>query len=67
MEQIPAVEFIGVGGITKENIKDYYKAGCFAFAIGFDLIPKQADESTLPQIAKSAKEYLSIMKELCVS
>ncbi|MGE5581019.1 MAG: bifunctional 4-hydroxy-2-oxoglutarate aldolase/2-dehydro-3-deoxy-phosphogluconate aldolase [Bacillota bacterium] len=60
----PAAEFIGVGGITKENIRDYYKAGCFAFAIGSDLIPKRADESTLPQIAKSAKEYLSIMREL---
>lgn len=60
----PAVEFIGVGGITKENIRDYYKAGCFSFAIGSDLIPKRADESALPRIEKSAKEYLTIMKEL---
>lgn len=61
----PAVEFIGVGGITKENIRDYYKVGCFSFAIGSDLIPKLADESMLPRIEKSAREYLSIMKELC--
>jgi 2-dehydro-3-deoxyphosphogluconate aldolase/(4S)-4-hydroxy-2-oxoglutarate aldolase len=60
----PAAEFVGVGGINKENIRDYYKAGCFSFAIGSDLIPKLADESVLSRIEKSAKEYLSIMKEL---
>jgi len=61
----PTVELIGVGGITKDNIRDYYKAGCFAFAIGSDLIPKKADESMLAQIEKSAQKYVSIMKELC--
>lgn len=60
----PAVEFIGVGGIRKDNIRDYYKAGCFSFAIGSDLIPKMADESMLIQIKRSAKKYLSTMKEL---
>ncbi len=60
----PAAEFVGVGGINKENIRDYYKAGCFSFAIGSDLIPKLADESALPRIEKSAQEYVSIMKEL---
>lgn len=60
----PAVEFIGVGGIDTEKISTYYHAGCFAFAIGSDLIPRQADKSALPQIEKRAKEYLSVMSAL---
>ncbi|NLC53215.1 MAG: bifunctional 4-hydroxy-2-oxoglutarate aldolase/2-dehydro-3-deoxy-phosphogluconate aldolase [Firmicutes bacterium] len=61
----PTVEFIGVGGVDTETIGTYYHAGCFAFAIGADLIPRQADLSVLPQIEKKAKEYLAVMKSLC--
>lgn len=61
----PAVEFIGVGGIDTENISTYYRAGCFSFAIGSNLIPRQADKSDLPQIEKRAQEYLSVMEALC--
>lgn len=62
----PDVEFIGVGGVSKDNIREYYNAGCFSFAIGSDIIPRGSFEfeSSLIQIEKSAREYISIIREL---
>ena len=52
-----------VGGLGKDNIRDYY-SWLFFFYDWIDLIPKMADESMLIQIKVSAKIFLSTMKEL---
>ncbi len=60
----PRAEFIGVGGVSVENIADYYHRGCRFFGLGSDLIPRGADPSMKAAIATRAKAYLAAMAEL---
>ncbi|WP_284140807.1 MULTISPECIES: bifunctional 4-hydroxy-2-oxoglutarate aldolase/2-dehydro-3-deoxy-phosphogluconate aldolase [unclassified Virgibacillus] len=53
----PDMKFMAVGGVTKENIIDFKKAGYSAFAIGSDLVPREATESDLQKIKENANTF----------
>lgn len=59
----PNIEFMAVGGVNKNNIRDLKQAGFSYFAIGSNLVPKDATKKDLNSIAASAKEYINILKE----
>ncbi|MBE0068758.1 bifunctional 4-hydroxy-2-oxoglutarate aldolase/2-dehydro-3-deoxy-phosphogluconate aldolase [Thermoanaerobacterium thermosaccharolyticum] len=59
----PTLKIMAVGGISKDNISDYYKAGCTFFGIGNELVPRKASIEDLDKIRTSAMEYLKLIKE----
>jgi 2-dehydro-3-deoxyphosphogluconate aldolase / (4S)-4-hydroxy-2-oxoglutarate aldolase len=58
----PNIKIMAVGGVTKSNIRDFYNAGCYSFAIGSDLVPRGAGENDLKRIRSSAQEYMNLLK-----
>lgn len=59
----PNVHIMAVGGVTLDNISDFYKAGCSTFAIGNDLVPRQATVAQLEQIRAKALAYSQALNE----
>jgi 2-dehydro-3-deoxyphosphogluconate aldolase / (4S)-4-hydroxy-2-oxoglutarate aldolase len=59
----PNIEVMGVGGISLENIQEYYKAGCTSFGIGSDLVPRGATKADKEKIKNTAMKYVSILHE----
>lgn len=57
----PNIEIMGVGGISLENIQEYYNAGCTSFGIGSDLVPRGATKANKEQIKNNAMKYVSIL------
>lgn len=57
----PDTKFMAVGGVNKDNIKDFKKAGFSYFAIGSNLVPQGATKKDLKSIKKSANEYIHIL------
>ncbi len=57
----PNIDVMGVGGISLENILDYYKAGCTSFGIGSDLVPRGATKADKEKIKDTAMKYVSIL------
>lgn len=57
----PHTEFMAVGGVNQDNIKDFKKAGYTYFAIGSNLVPQGATKSDLETIAKNASDYVHIL------
>ena len=50
------------GGVTKENIKDWFSAGAVAVGAGSNLCPKNwAVEGRFEEITKNAREYREIV------
>lgn len=60
----PNIHVMAVGGINKNNILDYYRAGCSSFAIGSELVPRGATKKDLEKIKTNAIEYVRIMGEV---
>lgn len=58
----PNIRIMAVGGINKSNIIDFYRAGCYSFAIGSDLVPRGASEKDLDRIRENASEYINLLK-----
>lgn len=59
----PNMSIMGVGGVTVENMQAYLKAGCDSFAIGGDLVPKNATKYHLEEIATKAQEFVRGLRE----
>lgn len=57
----PTINVMGVGGISLENIQEYYNAGCSSFGIGSDLVPRGATKADIQQIKSQAQKYVSIV------
>lgn len=60
----PNAKFMAVGGVNKNNIKDFKKAGFSYFAIGSNLVPRGATKKDLKSIKKSANEYIQVLNKL---
>ena len=59
----PQVSFMAVGGVNLSNIQQFYKAGCHSFAIGNDLVPRQATAAQLETIGARAAAYSQSLNE----
>ncbi len=59
----PTLKIMAVGGITKNNISDYYNAGCEFFGIGSELVPRKSSIEDISEIKDNAKDFVSITKE----
>lgn len=59
----PNAKFIGVGGITVDNIEYYQKLGVFHFGIGSDLVPRGATKNDLNKIKQNAREFMKVIEK----
>lgn len=57
------INIVAVGGVTKDNITEFYKVGCKSFAIGNDLVKRNATLDDIPEIKEKAIFYNTILKE----
>ncbi|MBS8265649.1 bifunctional 4-hydroxy-2-oxoglutarate aldolase/2-dehydro-3-deoxy-phosphogluconate aldolase [Mesobacillus boroniphilus] len=57
----PNINIMAVGGVSLENIRDYYKAGCTSFGIGSDLVPRGATKNDRENIKRNAQKYADIL------
>jgi|SRR5690625_2627481 len=57
----PHTEFMAVGGVNQDNIKDFKEAGYTYFAIGSNLVPQGATKSDLEIIGGNASDYVHIL------
>ncbi|MFB6469242.1 bifunctional 4-hydroxy-2-oxoglutarate aldolase/2-dehydro-3-deoxy-phosphogluconate aldolase [Cytobacillus sp. Hz8] len=57
----PRMNFMGVGGISLENIQNYHESGCTSFGIGSELVPRGATKADKERIRENAKKYISIL------
>ncbi len=56
---IDDVDFVAVGGVSPDNIKDFFDAGCIAVAVGGSVIRKEfIDASNWPAITELARQYV---------
>ena len=60
----PAIKLMGVGGITPENLGDYYRLSVHYFGIGSDLVPRGATKEDLPQIQKNAQAFVTALRQV---
>ena len=60
----PAAQFIGVGGISLDNMADFWRAGCRRFAVGSDLVPRGARAAACDAVRARARAYLEGMDRL---
>ncbi len=56
----PQIKVMAVGGVSKQNMKEYIEAGCHSFAIGSDLVPRGATKNDLEQIRNNAKAFIQL-------
>jgi 2-dehydro-3-deoxyphosphogluconate aldolase / (4S)-4-hydroxy-2-oxoglutarate aldolase len=59
----PNIDVMGVGGISLDNIQEYYNAGCTSFGIGSDLVPRGATKADKERIKDTAMKYVSILNK----
>jgi len=60
----PDLKMMPTGGVSKENIKDWFAAGVVAVGAGSNLCPKNlAVEGRFDEITAIAKEYRQIVDE----
>ncbi|MCM3800177.1 bifunctional 4-hydroxy-2-oxoglutarate aldolase/2-dehydro-3-deoxy-phosphogluconate aldolase [Caldibacillus thermoamylovorans] len=57
----PNLKIMAVGGISLDNMREYYKAGCTLFGIGSELVPRGATRADKTQITNNAKKFISIL------
>lgn len=60
----PDAEFIGVGGISLDNLAAFWKAGCRRFAVGSDLVPRGANSKDGDVVQERARAYLAAIARL---
>lgn len=53
----PHIELLPTGGVSVENISDWFKGGAFAVAVGSE-ITKYAKEKNFDKVKERAKEFL---------
>lgn len=59
----PYIEMMPTGGVSRENIKDWFDAGAVAIGAGSALCPKNlAAEGKFNEITKRAAEFVEIVK-----
>lgn len=60
---LPHIEMMPTGGVSKENIKDWFAAGAVAVGAGSALCPKNlALESKFDEISKIAADFAAVVK-----
>ena len=60
----PDAEFIGVGGISLDNLEAFWKAGCLRFAVGSDMVPRGAAAADTGAVKKRARLYQEAIARL---
>lgn len=60
----PTAEFIGVGGISLENMPEFWKAGCRRFAVGSDLVPRGATAGAAQSVRQRGAAYVELIDRL---
>ena len=61
---IDDVDFVAVGGVRPDNIKDFLAAGCMAIAVGESVVSKKAVESCdWDIITQTAKKYVDVLRK----
>ncbi|PLR81646.1 aldolase [Bacillus canaveralius] len=58
----PNLHLMAVGGVSLDNIMEFYQAGCSSFGIGSDLVPWGATKKDKEKIRAKAYEYVSVLK-----
>ena|SRR5436190_9587691 len=60
---LPHLKIVPTGGVTLENIGDWYKAGCPAVGVGSSLISaKVLETNNWTELARSATEFVKVAK-----
>lgn len=59
----PNIHVMAVGGISLDNIQDYFEAGFSSFGIGSDLVPRGATKKDFETIKNKALDYTNAMKK----
>ncbi|MEJ8767792.1 bifunctional 4-hydroxy-2-oxoglutarate aldolase/2-dehydro-3-deoxy-phosphogluconate aldolase [Oceanobacillus sp. HCA-5259] len=59
----PNMNFMAVGGVTKENIHEFKNAGYSSFAIGSDLVPRGASRKDVEKIKENAKAFVQSLEK----
>lgn len=59
----PQAEFVAVGGVREDNIKEFLRMGFQGVAIGSNLVPKRAGEKDLEEIRARARAYVLAVNE----
>ena len=59
----PPAEFVAVGGVREDNIKEFLRMGFQGVAIGSNLVPKRASEKNLEEIRARARAYVLAVNE----
>lgn len=58
----PLIEMMPTGGVSKDNIRDWFEAGAFAIGAGSTLCPKAlALDGQFTEITKRAAEFIEIV------
>jgi 2-dehydro-3-deoxyphosphogluconate aldolase/(4S)-4-hydroxy-2-oxoglutarate aldolase len=64
---IDDVDFVAVGGVRPENIKDFFSAGCVAVAFGDSVIRKEfVEKENWGAITEAAKRYVGSLPRRAV-
>jgi 2-dehydro-3-deoxyphosphogluconate aldolase / (4S)-4-hydroxy-2-oxoglutarate aldolase len=58
------VDFVAVGGVRPETIKDFFAAGCCAIAVGGSVTPKEyVEKENWQAITEIARKYVRETKK----
>lgn len=61
----PHVRMMPTGGVSRETIADFFRAGAFAVGVGADLVDVKAiKEGNLNVVAEKTRKYLEIVKNI---
>ena len=61
----PDLKFMPTGGVSSENVAEWFKHGAFAVGAGGDLVSAKAlQEGNMEEIARKAKEYIAACSNL---
>lgn len=57
----PSINYMAVGGVTKNNIISLKKAGYSSFAIGSELVPRGATKENIERIIEDTREFKKLI------
>lgn len=61
----PDLKFMPTGGVSSENVTDWFKHGAFAVGAGGDLVSAKAlEEGNMEEIARKAGQYVAACAQL---
>lgn len=58
----PKVQMMAVGGVSLDNILEYFQAGYSSFGIGSDLVPRGATKNDKEAVTKKSRDYMNVLK-----